>query len=424
MTPSDQPPVRVAIACGGTGGHLFPGLAVADHLVRRGCAVTLVISPKEVDQRAVESVSGLEVVTLPAVGLTRGGEFAFVRGFIQSYRAAAKRFRSSPPQAALAMGGFTSAPPILAARRAGARTFLHESNTIPGRANRWLSRVVHCAFVGFPAAAGRLRHRSVTVTGTPVRSGFQVREAGVCRARLGLDPARPVLLVMGGSQGASGINDLVLGSLPLLAGRAPDWQWFHIAGSGDTEKVTRAYAALGLKAVAHPFFDRMELALGAATAAVCRAGASSLAELAALRVPAVLIPYPAATDNHQFHNARAFEATGAARLLEQKTATPEMLVQLLSDLVEKPAVHAKMQDALAQWHAPNAAEQIVEAMLAVVGVGAGQASPAHLPSPAAPDGRDSERRDNRKASRSRPADRLETGQPAACPTPVAAGRIA
>ena len=133
-----------------------------------------------------------------------------------------------------------------------------------------------------------------------------------------------------------------------------------------------------LKAVVHPFFADMDLALGAATAAVCRAGASSLAELAAMRVPAVLIPYPTATDNHQFHNARAFEATGAARLLEQKTATPELLVQLLSDLIEKPAVHEKMQSALAQWHAPHAAEQIAEAMLAAVGAGAGEGCHADL----------------------------------------------
>ena len=112
--------------------------------------------------------------------------------------------------------------------------------------------------------------------------------------------------------------------------------------------------------------------MGAATVAVSRAGASSLAELAAMRVPAVLVPYPAATDNHQFHNARAFEATGAARLLEQQSATPETLVQLLLDVVEKPAVHEKMQDALAQWHAPHAAEQIAEAMLAPAGAGAGE----------------------------------------------------
>ena len=262
MTPSPQPPVRVAIACGGTGGHLFPGLAVADQLVRRGCAAMLLISPKEVDQQAVKGVSGMEIVTLPAVGLKRGGEIAFVRGFIRSYRAAAKLFKSRPPQAALAMGGFTSAPPILAAKRAGARTFLHESNTIPGRANRWLSRVVHRAFVGFPTAAGRLHNRNVTVTGTPVRPCFQARAAADCRAGLGLDPARPVLLVMGGSQGASGINELVLQSLPLLASRAPEWQWFHLTGPADAEKVSQAYAALKLKAVVRPFFARDGAGLG------------------------------------------------------------------------------------------------------------------------------------------------------------------
>ncbi|MCX6927634.1 MAG: glycosyltransferase, partial [Verrucomicrobia bacterium] len=140
MTPSLQPSIRVAIACGGTGGHLYPGLAVAEQLVQRGCAATLLISPKEVDQQAVQGVSGMDVVALPAVGLKRGGEISFVRGFVKSYRAAARLFKAHPPQVALAMGGFTSAPPVLAARRSGARTFLHESNTIPGRANQWLSR--------------------------------------------------------------------------------------------------------------------------------------------------------------------------------------------------------------------------------------------------------------------------------------------
>ena len=372
MTAVPQPPVRVAIACGGTGGHLFPGLAVAGQLVRRSCDAMLLISAKEVDQQSVRGISGMEVVTLPAVGLKRGGELAFIRGFIQSYRAAAKLFKSRPAQAVLAMGGFTSAPPILAGKRVGARTFLHESNAVPGRANRWLSRAVDGAFVGFPAAASRLRQRNIAVTGTPVRACFQARDAAACRAELGLDPARPVLLVMGGSQGARGINELVLDSLPLLGSQGPEWQWVHLTGPSDTEKVSQAYAALKLKAKVHPFFAEMDVALGAATAAVCRAGASSLAELAAMRVPAVLVPYPAAADNHQFHNARALEATGAAYLLEQKSATPEMLVQLLSDLVEKPAVHEKMQSALAQWHAARAAEEIAEAMLAAVGAWAGQ----------------------------------------------------
>src|SRR5262245_25675337 len=148
----------IAIACGGTGGHLFPGLAVAQELVERGCKVTLIVSPKEVDQQAVQGVVGMDVMTLPAVGLKRGGEIAFLRGCCRSYRAARKLFQARRPQAVLAMGGFTSAPPVLAGRRSGAPAFLHESNTIPGRANRLLSRMVTQAFVGFPSAAARLKN--------------------------------------------------------------------------------------------------------------------------------------------------------------------------------------------------------------------------------------------------------------------------
>jgi UDP-N-acetylglucosamine--N-acetylmuramyl-(pentapeptide) pyrophosphoryl-undecaprenol N-acetylglucosamine transferase len=366
MTDPAPPFLRVAIACGGTGGHFFPGLAVAEQLRRCGAAVTLLISPKEVDQQALESASGLQTVTLPAVGLARGGEMAFIRGFARSYRAAKAAFSPCPPRAALAMGGFTSAPPLLAARRLGAWVFLHESNSIPGRANRWLSWFVHRAFVGFATAGPRLHTSKVIVTGTPVRSQFQPREAAGCRAALGLHPAGPVLLVMGGSQGASAINSLVGNTLPLLAGRFPHWQWLHLAGSAEVEAVKRAYATAGLPAQVHPFFTSMELALGAATAAISRAGASSLAELAAMRLPSVLIPYPFATDDHQLHNARALEATGAARLLEQKAATPQSLAALLADLVENPAARLPMQDALARWHCPQAASHIAQSILEAI----------------------------------------------------------
>ena len=210
----------VAIACGGTGGHLFPGLAVAAQLTQRGCAVALLISPKEVDQQAVKSAHGVDIVTLPAVGLQNRNYFSFARSFWQSWCAARKIFKSRPPHAVLAMGGFTSAPPVLAAKKFGARTFLHESNTIPGRANRFLARFVDEAFVGFPEAAARLRARKVTPTGTPVRPQFSAaprhREPDTRNAvlALGLDPDRPTILVMGGSQGASGINEMILATLP------------------------------------------------------------------------------------------------------------------------------------------------------------------------------------------------------------------
>ena len=422
MTSPLRSPIRVAIACGGTGGHLFPGLAVADQVLQRGCTSMLLISPKDVDRQVVQGVSGVEVVALPAVGLRRGGEIAFVRGFIKSYRAAAKLFKLRRPHAALAMGGFTSAPPILAAKRVGAQTFLHESNTIPGRANRWLSRVVHQAFVGFPTAVGRLHCRNSAVTGTPVRPCFQARQAAACKASLGLDPDRPVLLVMGGSQGARGINELILQSLPLLANRAPDLQWFHLTGPADTKKVSQAYATLKMRAVVHPFFAEMELALGAATAAVSRSGASSLAELAAMRLPAILVPYAAATDNHQFHNARAFEATGAARLLEQRIATPELLMQLLMDLVERPEVHKKMQDALAQWHAPHAAAEIADAMLVAVRAGVGEDDRPDRQPAAWSVSRNSEIMDNSEVSILLRADQPQRGYQTTLKTPRSAGR--
>jgi len=129
----------VAIACGGTGGHLFPGLAVAEELKKRGCTVALLISPKDVDQQAVKSARGFEIFTLPAVGLQNKNYFSFAKSFWNSFRASRKSFKQRPPDAVLAMGGFTSAPPILAARKFRAKTFLHESNTIPGRANRFLA---------------------------------------------------------------------------------------------------------------------------------------------------------------------------------------------------------------------------------------------------------------------------------------------
>lgn len=364
MTQSSSP--SIAIACGGTGGHLFPGLAVAEQLVKRGCAVTLLVSPKEVDQQAVRMARGMRVVTLPAVGLQNHNYFSFGLSFVKSFLTARKAFKGGEPVGALAMGGFTSAPPIFAAKKIGARTFLHESNTIPGRANRWLSRFVNECFVGFPLAASRLRNGRVTVTGTPVRPQFQLRDPGECRTALGLEPALPTILVMGGSQGASGINDLLLKTLPLLTTNGPQLQFFHLSGLTDAEKVRQAYSAAGIRAVVHPFFAEMELALGAATVAVSRSGASSLAELAAVRVPSVLIPFPAATDNHQLVNAKAFEDTGAACLLEQKVATPEDLSRMILELKGDRAARERAQAALAKWHMPQAAEQIAETMLKAI----------------------------------------------------------
>jgi len=365
MNPAQNAKPFVAIACGGTGGHLFPGLAVAGQLQSHGCDVALLISPKDIDQQAVKAASGMEIFTLPAVGLQNRNYFSFARSFVKSLFAARKIFRRHRPAAVLAMGGFTSAPPVFVAKDMGIKTFLHESNTIPGKANRFLARFVDEAFIGFPETAARLRARKTTVTGTPVRPQFQIRAAAECRVALGLEAARPTVLVVGGSQGAHGLNTLVLTALPLLARK--NWQWLHLTGANDFEKVKLAYAALGLNAVVKPFLAEMDLALGAATAAVSRAGASSLAEMAAMRLPSLLVPLPTAADNHQFFNARIFELSGAARLLEQKDATPEKTATLLVELVEDNLARAKMDAALGLWHAPKSAEQIAANILRLTG---------------------------------------------------------
>ncbi|MEN9576079.1 MAG: hypothetical protein RL514_3934 [Verrucomicrobiota bacterium] len=373
MQPAPAKPL-VAIACGGTGGHLFPGLAVAEELQRRDCDVLLLVSPKEVDQQAVLAVRDLQVATLPAVAL-QGNPLAFARASLASYQAALQTFARRPPRAVLAMGGFTSAPPVLAGKKLGAKTFLHDSNTIPGRANRWLAHVVDEAFVGFPQAASRLWIQRHAVTGTPVREQFAPADAVSCRLALGLDAKRPTLVITGGSQGATGLNALALGALAELAARHPELQFIHLTGAKDLERARAAYEQretqnpkLKTRSLVQPFLTEMELALGAATLVVSRAGASSLAELAAMRVPSILVPLPTAADDHQLHNARAFADTGAARSLNQRTTTPAQFAALVSELLTNTAARVQMQAALAQWHQPTAAADVAERILRACGL--------------------------------------------------------
>jgi UDP-N-acetylglucosamine--N-acetylmuramyl-(pentapeptide) pyrophosphoryl-undecaprenol N-acetylglucosamine transferase len=357
-------PQTAAIACGGTGGHLFPGLAVARELRRRGCAVTLLVSDKAVDRQAAAAAGEMSVVGLPGVGLGRGNAAGFVWHFWRAYRMSIQFFRISPPQLVLGMGGFTAAPPLLAGRRFGARTFLHEANSIPGRANRWLAGRVDGAFVYFAAARQGLRARRIEVTGMPVRGEFlQLTPAAEARAALGLQADAPVLLVMGGSQGARRINEMITGILPALLEALPRLQFVHLTGAGGLEKVRAAYAARQCPAVVRAFLGDMAPALAAADLAVSRAGASSLAEFAACHLPALLIPYPTAADNHQYYNALAFAQSGAARALQQEALTPGLLTREIVELLGNAARREAMRVALRAWHFPGAASEIARRML-------------------------------------------------------------
>ena len=367
MTEPARPKPTVAIACGGTGGHLFPGLAVADELRKRGCRVHLLISAKEIDQQAIAAAGESQFSTLPAVGLTRGQALSFFLGFVGSYRRSMRFFREFRPHAVLAMGGFTSAPPILAGKRWGASAFLHDSNSIPGKANRWLSRISDGAFICFAQAGAHLRATRVTVIGTPVRPQFRQLDPLAARAALGLDTANPDLLVTGGSQGASSLNSLAMSCLPTLRQFVPGLQVLHLTGAADLQRTKAAYSAAGVNAVVTAFLDKIWLALASATVAVSRAGGSSLAELASTRVPAVLVPYPSATDNHQYFNALALQEAGAALLMEQHAATPERMSAALKTLLLDSERRSAMQTVLANWDRPRAAEHIALDILQRIG---------------------------------------------------------
>jgi UDP-N-acetylglucosamine--N-acetylmuramyl-(pentapeptide) pyrophosphoryl-undecaprenol N-acetylglucosamine transferase len=354
---------HVAIACGGTGGHLFPGLAVGRELGARGARVTLLISPKEVDQAAVQGLTGIQTATLPAVGLQGRNYGAFLLGFGRAWQAARGLFTDRsvalrPPDAILGMGGFTAAPPMLAGRHLGAATFLHESNTIPGRANRLMARWTQEAFTGFDETVARLGRGRVTCTGTPVRDTIAQlrhhRDSQAAKVCLGLDPAKPVLLITGGSQGARGLNQWVCTALSGLAAAAPDLQFIHLSGTPDHATVQAAHHPLGRRSVVRPFLQEMHLAL---------AGASSLAELAALQLPSILIPLPTAQDNHQFHNADALARSGAALLLQQSNPDPLRLQSAVLSLLQDSALRNSMQQALKQADRPDAASAIAESIL-------------------------------------------------------------
>ena len=360
MTKLHSASPRVAIACGGTGGHFFPGVAIGEALKEMGVNVTLLISPKKIDRLAAQALAGYTICEIPAVAFSPRSPLVFIRGFWRALKSTADTYKENPPNAVLAMGGFTSAAPIVLGRRHGVPTFLHESNAIPGRANRLLATIVDEIFIGVEAARNRFLNTRVTVAGTPVRPEFIGLDKASCRTRLGLDVRRSVLLIMGGSQGARGINELLLAALPSLKRARPDLQLLHLTGKGEMERVRRVYERAEMEVTIHEFLADMPAALGAADVAVSRAGASSLAELAAARLPALLLPYPLAADDHQRHNARGFMAAGGAVVMEQ-TESPERLACFIERLFEKSQ---NMRMSLARLDTSGAAGRVAARVLA------------------------------------------------------------
>jgi UDP-N-acetylglucosamine--N-acetylmuramyl-(pentapeptide) pyrophosphoryl-undecaprenol N-acetylglucosamine transferase len=353
---------RLAIACGGTGGHLFPGLAIAEAVRRRGHDVRFLISAKPVDRRAVSGAGeSAHAAEIPAVGWTGiFGAIPFLVRLIEAVRKAGEELSQFKADALLGMGGFVSAASVGAARRGGLPYFLHESNAIPGRATKFLSAGASKMFVGFEECGRRLPKANVSVTGTPVRARLGKITKEEAYKKLGLHAKRHLVAILGGSQGARGINDAMLRGLPALKSLANTMQILHLAGETHAEKVRRGYEHSGFSAVVLGFCDEMEAVYAAADLVVSRAGAGTLAELAACGVPSILIPFPAAVDNHQMANAHAYADRGAAEIVAEKNLIGSELGQRIARLLGDSVRQEQMRQAARQKFAPEAAEKIAE----------------------------------------------------------------
>lgn len=354
--------MRVAIACGGTGGHLFPGVAVAQELQRRGHETLLLVSQKQIDAVALQGRSNLSARSLSGIGwpgLSARLPVFFGKLF-SSWKECRAIYREFQPSAVLGMGGFTSAVPLLMGRRMHLPTFIHESNAFPGRVTRLIAKRVDKVLLGFERCGDYLENSPWVVTGTPVRQDLTRIDRAAAAEKFGLNPDFKTILIMGGSQGAHGINQAVLRAIPMWQDKRERWQMIHLTGPSDAKIVEINYRRARLTAMVEPFSSEMAAIYSLADVAISRSGAASLTELGAYGIPSILIPYPAAADDHQTRNAELFEAANAARMIPESRLSPEGLNAAVTEIVENPEVHQRMNAAMLNMSTPHASERVAE----------------------------------------------------------------
>ena len=357
---------KILIACGGTGGHLFPGIAVAEALRARGHEVMLLISEKKVDSEASAKYTHLRFATVPAVAkpsTLSPKMLPFLWKLWGTIRRCKQVIQEFQADAVLGMGGFTSLPPVYAGHKLGLKTFVHDSNARPGRANVMTSRFCTRVFLGLDAARPYFPNRETVTTGTPVRpeiADLPSREDAA--AFFGLDPALPTILVTGGSQGARRLNQL---SAEAAASLSPETQVLHIAGAADFQRVSEiTQARANYKVVG--FCDQMPAAYAVADLVVARSGASSLTEIAISGHPSILVPYPFAADDHQTRNAEVFSEAGAGILIQERNLDAEKLASLADSILQDLPTHKRMTKAARALAVPDAAEQVCAAIEATL----------------------------------------------------------
>ena len=360
---SSAPSLAVVIAGGGTGGHLYPGIAVAREVLRQrpDAVVTFAGTERGLEARVIPQ-EGFPLDFIRSAGLKGKSFSARARGaamlvpsFIDAWRVLSAR----RPSVVVGVGGYSSGPVVLLAALRRIPTMVLEQNAVPGLTNRLLARVVRAAAVTYDQTTTYFG-RAGFVTGNPVRAEFfgAAVEPGPARRRTRV-------LVLGGSQGAHAVNVAVADAAQALFARVPDLVLVHQTGSRDLQTVRDGYRRDGLAARAEAFLDPVAPEVLGADLVVCRAGATTLAELAAAGRPAVLVPLPTATDDHQRKNAEVLVRAGAAVMVEERHASAAHLSDTIATLLDDTARLDAMAQAMRHFARPDAAFRIVTRMLEV-----------------------------------------------------------
>ncbi|MGH9432203.1 MAG: undecaprenyldiphospho-muramoylpentapeptide beta-N-acetylglucosaminyltransferase [Terriglobia bacterium] len=365
--------LRVLMAAGGTGGHIFPALAVAHEIQGRWelksdrsqgqgtPEIAFLGTDRGLEARVIPR-EGFKLHVVAAAGLKNMGGAQRVRNFLVLPKSAiqsASVLRSFRPHVVVGMGGYLAGPVMLEAAVAGIPTLLIEPNAVPGFTHRLLAPFISLAAVGFDATSAYFG-RKARWTGHPVR-----RSIAQVPPQEHVSPL--TLLIVGGSQGSMAINNGVMDALPLLAKRREAFKIIHQSGSRDFERVRAAYATEGLDAEVHAFVDDMAAVLARADLVVSRAGAMTVAELAAAGRASILIPLPSASDHHQLANARMLAKLGGARILEQQDLNPSRFCQAVDDLLSCPDKLIEMEKNARRIFVPEAAKCIADLVLELAG---------------------------------------------------------
>lgn len=359
---NSAPGVRVLIAGGGTGGHLFPGIAIAREVLRRRPDATISFcgTTRGIEARAVPR-EGFTLDTIRSLGLKGKSPVSLVKGLAtlplsawDAWRVLSRR----SPDIVVGVGGYSSGPLVALAALRGIPTLLHEQNARPGLTNRLLATLVSAAAVTFESTLPVFGSNAF-VSGNPVRPEFLHTEDEPAGARK--------VLIFGGSQGAHAINMAMVEAAPHLAQARPPLAITHQTGERDVAMVRDRYAAAGLEARVDPFIQNMDEEMKGANLVVSRAGSTTLAEIAACGRAAILIPLPTATDDHQRKNAQALAEHGAATLLDQQGLTGETLATRILTLVNDARQRQTMAAAVRRFAKPDAAATIVNRLLQLAG---------------------------------------------------------